>query len=50
MRQGIPADDEPLPVELKELFGSYRESMAGIDAVSPIALHGSQALWSPPHF
>jgi hypothetical protein len=32
MRQGIPADDEPLPVELKELFGSYRESMAGIDA------------------
>ena len=32
MRQGIRGDDEPLPVELQELFHSYRDSLSGIDA------------------
>ena len=32
MRQGMAGDDQPLPVELQELFHSYRESMTGIDA------------------
>jgi hypothetical protein len=32
MRQGMAGDDQPLPVELQELFHSYRDSMMGIEA------------------
>lgn len=32
MKQMMPGDDRPLPGEVRELFSSYRESLADIDA------------------
>ncbi len=31
MKQRVPGDDRPLPNEVQQLFGSYRESLAEID-------------------